>query len=48
MSYWTALNPEQKVVRIMAVMKDLPEEQLKEIEETIELIRTTRTERPSD
>ena len=37
--YWTSLSNEQKVARIITVMKDLEEEDLDQIEESINIIR---------
>lgn len=42
--YWTSLSNEQKVARIITVMKDLEEEDLDQIEESINIIREVRAE----
>ena len=42
--YWTSLSNQQKVARIITVMKDLEEEDLDQIEESINIIREVRAE----
>ena len=44
MSYWTALTNQQKVARIIEIMKDLDEDDLDQIEQSIYIIREVRGE----
>lgn len=44
MSYWTALTNQQKVARIITIMKDLDEDDLDQIEESINIIREVRAD----
>ena len=44
MSYWTALTNQQKVARIITIMKDLDEEDLDQIEQSINIIREVRAD----